>query len=121
MSAEIRLIEGESIRVNDQYREVYERLLAAGWQNPVGSSNTTVRAGAQSPSTRVTSSTYGRGRRAVSDRFNVPHQSAAQESAELAAATRTLSVNQAPLGLYTSRAGTRAVAQIRDGRPRRSD
>lgn len=35
MSTEIRLIEGESIRVSDEYREVYERLLAAGWQNPV--------------------------------------------------------------------------------------
>ena len=35
MSTEIRLIEGESIRVRDEYREVYERLLAAGWQNPV--------------------------------------------------------------------------------------
>lgn len=35
MSTEIRLIEGESIRVSEEYREVYERLLAAGWQSPV--------------------------------------------------------------------------------------
>jgi hypothetical protein len=35
MSSEIRLSEGESIRVTDEYREVYERLLAAGWQSPV--------------------------------------------------------------------------------------
>jgi hypothetical protein len=35
MSTEIRLSEGESIRVSDEYREVYERLAAAGWQNPV--------------------------------------------------------------------------------------
>ncbi len=35
MSTEIRLTEGESIRVSDDYREVYERLAAAGWQNPV--------------------------------------------------------------------------------------
>ena len=35
MSTEIRLIENESIRVSEEYREVYERLLAAGWQNPV--------------------------------------------------------------------------------------
>jgi hypothetical protein len=35
MSTEIRLIEGESIRVGEEYREVYERLAAAGWQNPV--------------------------------------------------------------------------------------
>lgn len=34
MSTEIRLIEGESIRVSDEYRDVYERLLAASWQNP---------------------------------------------------------------------------------------
>ena len=35
MSTEIRLVEGESIRVSDGYREAYERLLAAGWENPV--------------------------------------------------------------------------------------
>ena len=35
MSTEIKLTEGESIRVSDDYREVYERLLAAGWQSPV--------------------------------------------------------------------------------------
>jgi hypothetical protein len=35
MSTEIRLSEGESIRVSDEYREVYERLQAAGWQSPV--------------------------------------------------------------------------------------
>ncbi len=35
MSTEIRLIENESIRVSDDYRDVYERLSAAGWQNPV--------------------------------------------------------------------------------------
>jgi len=35
MSTEIRLSDGESIRVSDEYRDVYERLVAAGWQNPV--------------------------------------------------------------------------------------
>ncbi|MHB1836064.1 MAG: hypothetical protein ACYCXW_13975 [Solirubrobacteraceae bacterium] len=35
MSTEIKLSEGESIRVSEDYREVYERLLAASWQNPV--------------------------------------------------------------------------------------
>ncbi len=35
MSTEIRLVEGESIRVAEDYRDVYERLLAAGWHNPV--------------------------------------------------------------------------------------
>ena len=35
MSTEIRLIEGESIRVSDEYRDVYERLLAANWEKPV--------------------------------------------------------------------------------------
>ena len=35
MSTEIRLIEGESIRVSDEYRNVYERLLAANWEKPV--------------------------------------------------------------------------------------
>ncbi len=35
MPTEIRLSEGESVRVTDEYREVYERLLAAGWQSPV--------------------------------------------------------------------------------------
>jgi hypothetical protein len=35
MSTEIRLSEGESIRVSDEYRDVYERLLASGWQSPV--------------------------------------------------------------------------------------
>ena len=35
MSKEIRLIEGESIRVSDEYRDVYERLLAANWAKPV--------------------------------------------------------------------------------------
>jgi hypothetical protein len=35
MSTEIRLVEGESIRVSDEYRDVYERLLAASWEKPV--------------------------------------------------------------------------------------
>ncbi len=35
MSTEIRLIESESIRVSDEYREVYERLLAGSWKTPV--------------------------------------------------------------------------------------
>ena len=34
MSTEIRFIEGESIRVSEEYREVYERLFAASWQKP---------------------------------------------------------------------------------------
>jgi len=34
VSTEIKLIEGESIRVSDEYREVYERLLATSWQSP---------------------------------------------------------------------------------------
>jgi hypothetical protein len=34
MSTEIRFSEGESIRVADAYRDVYEKLLAAGWQGP---------------------------------------------------------------------------------------
>ncbi len=34
MSTEIRFIEGESIRVAEDYREAYERLFAAGWEKP---------------------------------------------------------------------------------------
>jgi len=34
MSTEIRFIEGESIRVTEDYRETYERLFAGGWQQP---------------------------------------------------------------------------------------
>jgi hypothetical protein len=41
MSTEIRLNEGEPIRVSDEYREVYERLKAAGWQGPASSRSTT--------------------------------------------------------------------------------
>jgi hypothetical protein len=42
MSTEIRLIEGESIRVIDEYREVYERPLAAGGRTRSSSHSTTV-------------------------------------------------------------------------------
>jgi len=34
MATEIKLIEGDSITVREDYRDVYEKLLAAGWQEP---------------------------------------------------------------------------------------
>jgi hypothetical protein len=34
MSTEIRLVEGESITVGDEYRNVYDKLLATGWREP---------------------------------------------------------------------------------------
>ena len=70
MSTEIRLVEGESIRVSDEYRDVYERLLAANWEKPVEFKQHHVTARARSPSTRHTSFTFvrARGRRSIRGR-----------------------------------------------------
>ncbi len=34
VSTEIRLADGESLRVSEDYREVFERVFAAGWEKP---------------------------------------------------------------------------------------
>jgi hypothetical protein len=44
MSTEIRLIEGESITVIDEYREVYERCWALGGRTGSSSNSTTAMA-----------------------------------------------------------------------------
>jgi hypothetical protein len=34
MPTEIRLVDGETVRVTEDYREVYAKLLSANWQKP---------------------------------------------------------------------------------------